>query len=595
MMHAIGHRGKAERCTFVDEKAGIALGHVFCPTFRPANDNGRPTWYQDEDYTIALDGAIFNDDEFLSRAEGKPNGDRDTAAVAACFRENRSEFPDRLDGQFSLALWNRAEKTLCLVREAVGRKPLYYFYRADKSLLVFSSELKGILQHPVVARRMNRDALIVYLSFGRIPAPLTIFEGINRVYSGEVLQMDGWGKRKRRRYWRVPPYEPQIEDQEELIKTVREEFVHSVEKQIDGADRVGVFLSGGIDSTIILGTLKLLGIKDIFSFTIGLPESSNGAWTQDSDLYWANKVALRFGSRHRQLVFDNREKLADPHWQVYWQFDEPHIHSNRGYAIYLLSQAAKKTGVGICLSGQGADNVFGAGAWAKLRKMDSNGIQNRSAEELILDCCSTYFPFQEQKKFLAESPEHEPKMPAKLIKAYLDVVSANDIYNTTHGVLLTMCGIDGYRLVEDVVPCLNDVEVRSPYWDAKLIEMANRIPASMRGSRSKEMSKAVLKLAFKDVLPEGVVSRRKWGLIADYLSVGQAAQVQDLYFSPEALNRTGLFRAEGLQRIVSKEWKKTGDDSYRRIGRRTWALLSLQMWYEKYINGMDFSATEVVN
>jgi asparagine synthase (glutamine-hydrolysing) len=200
MLKAISHRGQSGRRAFVDDHVGVAIGHVAAPAFQGADVAGLSSWHDDEEYVAILDGALFNTADVLSSSWPRRYRDHSIGVMVEHLRQRSADFPEKLDGHFSLAVWDKKQRHLWLARDTFGVKPLYYAHFPEKELLIFASELKGVLAHPAINRRLNREALIAYLTFGYVPAPLSIFDGIDKVFPGAVMKTNGGGTMTLRQY-----------------------------------------------------------------------------------------------------------------------------------------------------------------------------------------------------------------------------------------------------------------------------------------------------------------------------------------------------------------------------------------------------------
>jgi len=575
MLDAIGHRGSVARRTFVDERAGIAIGHVFAPAFLASEDAALPKWHEDENYVATLDGSIFNAADF-----GPSSGryqDRESGAAIEHLRQSPSTFPEKLDGHFGLAVWDRARRELWLARDVPGCRPLYYSHLADKGLVVFASELKGILAHPAVERRVGREALTAYLTFGYLPAPLGIIDNTHKMFPGEVLRFDQTGDMTERLYWQIPPYDVQQGDLEELAKQTREQVIRAVEKHAAGARRVGVYLSGGADSTIVLGVLKLLGVPEVHTFTMGF-RTDPGKEHLSEDLYWAEQAARAFGSIHHPIVIDRRHdpRALLPH--ALRQFDEPTLTPNC-YSKFLLAEAARREGVDSCMSGSCAGPCFQQPSIKHIRKMHAAAGDGASREELILFNRTKLFSFDQQQELLVDAEPRAREIALGIIQRFAQGVEAPSFGDFMNGTLVRMQAEKSIG-VQDRASIVNGVELRHPFHDAALLRFANTIPPRFKGSESDDMQKAVLLAAFKDMMPEGITSREKTGFPSYYWTNGEVDDLKQQLLSPAALERVGLFRPEAVQAILDADKVSTKKSA----GQRTWGVLVMQAWFERYIN-----------
>lgn len=577
MLNAIGHRGTVARRFYVDEKNGLAVGHVFAPVSQAPDE---AQWHEDENYVATLDGAIFNATDFLPREWRQNYKNRDTAGAIACLKQSPSDFPEKLDGYFGLAIWDKSRRHLRIVRDALGGKPLYYCHLADKGATVFASELKGILTHPAVKRSVSREALTAYLTFGYVPAPLSIFENIYKVFHGEVVEMDFQARLTKRQFWKFPPYRPGDGDLQTFAAALREHVIQSVRRHAGDTEHFGVFLSGGIDSTIVLAILKMLGAAP-HTITLGFrtnPEKKH----LDSDLYWAERSAQKFGSVHHDISI---EPTHDPNLllpRILRQFDEPMLTPN-AYSKYFLSEAAKQADINLCLTGCNAGATFERMTTKSVEKLRQKAGAGAGIEELVMLNRTKLFSFDEQRELLVEPPPDSRQTALSIVTRYGEDVEGDDLSDLIFGVATRMQGTEKSLTVLDRTAALNGVEVRHPFYDAQLLQFANTIPARFKGSESDEMLKAVLRLAFEDILPTEISEREPTGYPSYYWTQGEVDHLKQHLLSPSGLKRTGLFRPNTVQKILEADKTSTKKSA----GKRIWGLLMLQAWYELYVNEND--------
>lgn len=577
MLHAIGHRGTASRRYYFDEKNGLALGHVFAPA---SQTSGEPQWHEDENHVALLDGAIFNAQDFLPPQWRQQYKNRDTAAALEYLKQNPSDFPKKLDGNFGLVIWDKSRRQLRIVRDALGGKPLYWCHLAGKGAIILASELKGIIVHPAVQRNVSREALTAYLTFGYIPAPLSIFENIYKVFHGEIVEVDSGARVSQRQFWRFPPYRSAPGDLQTFAGALREQVIQAVRRQAGDAERLGIFLSGGIDSTIVLAILTMLGVTT-HTITLGFrtnPEKKH----LDSDLYWAERSAQRLGSVHHAICIepDHDPNVLLP--RILRQFDEPMLTPN-AYSKYFLSETARNAGLNLCLTGSNAGATFERMTQKSVEKARQKAGAGVSIDELVMINRTKLFSLEEQGELLVEPPAEARQIALSVVARYGQDVEGEDLSDLIYGISTRMQGTEKSVTVYDRSAALNGVETRHPFYDAPLIQFANTIPARFKGSESEEMLKAVLKLAFADILPAEISEREPTGYPSYYWTQGEVEHLKQCLLSPRGLKRTGLLRPDTVQQIldVDKASKK------KSAGKRTWGLLVLQAWYELYVNEND--------
>ncbi len=574
MLEAIGHRGTGLRRTFVDPAAGVALGHAFAPEFSNPCETPAPHWHEDPNVVATLDGAIFG------AAPAAVTGSRDVAHAVESFRADASRFPAGLEGPFSLALWSGAGRTLYLAREALGSRPLYAAHDAARGLSVFASELKGVLAHPAIERRADPRAISAYLSFGYVPAPLSMVAGVEKVFPGDVIRIGPDASLTRRAFWSHPPFDVRTDDLDALAAATREQLLASVSRHVNGARRVGVYLSGGVDSTLVLCALRLLGVPERRTFTFGLQVDAGSA-RHTEDLHWAARVAQSFATSHHPVrigVDDDPSRILP---RLVRHMDEPFVTPNV-YAKYFLAAAAQREGIDSCLSGSSCGMIFQRYSEAKLSKFRKRAGAGASVEEIYLAARNGFVPCDEQAALL------EPAVDARetaleVIRRYRHGIVSDDLSDVIHTTILRFQGAEKSLNAQERAAVLNGVWLRHPFHDAELLRFANTVPAKYKGSETQDMLKVVLKRAFHDELPDEVAARPRIGPPSYYWTRGEVKPLVRQLLSPAGLRRTGLLREDQVRRLIEED----SSSQRKSAGKRTWGLLALQAWYELYVLRSD--------
>jgi len=580
MLTAIEHRGPVLRRTFVDQAAGIALGYVFAPEFNAPSAAIAPHWYDDRDVVATLDGAVFGG------APSAVNISSDVAHVVRSFRADASRFPTGLEGPFSLALWSRAARTLYVAREALGTRPLYAAHDAARGLLVFASELKGVLAHPAIERTVNPRAISAYLSFGYVPAPLSMIAGVEKVFPGQVFRIGPNADVTERAFWSPPPFAARTDDLDALAAETREQVIASVARHVNGAQRVGVYLSGGVDSTLVLCVLRLLGVSERKTFTLGYQvDPAHPRYTED--LRWGARVAHTFATSHYPVMIGVDDDVGQVLPRLLRHMDEPMVTPNV-YAKYFLGEAARREGIDSCLSGSGCGMIFQRYDEQKLARFRTRAGPGASAEEIYLAARNGFVPCAEQEALL-ESPVDARETALEIIRRYRDGVESEDLSDVIHTTIVRFQGAEKSLAAQERGAVLNGVWLRHPFHDAGLLRFANTIPAKYKGSEARSMLKVVLKRAFDDVLPDDVADRPRIGPPSYYWNRGELEPLAHRLLGPAGLRRTGLLREAGVRRLLAGE-----RPDKKSAGKSTWGLLMLQAWHELHIQRSDafFEALE---
>jgi asparagine synthase (glutamine-hydrolysing) len=577
MLEAIGHRGPACRRTFLDRAAGIALGHVFAPEFSGPVAGGAPHWYEDRDLVTTLDGAVFG---AAPSAVGAVSGSRDVTHVAASFRADGSRFPAGLEGPFSLALWSRAARTLYLAREALGTRPLYVAHDPVRGLVIFASELKGVLAHPAIERTVDPRAISAYLSFGYVPAPLSMIAGVQKVFPGHVLRIGPAADLTARAFWSVPPFAARSDDLDALAAETREQVIASVARHVNGAHRVGVYLSGGVDSTLVLCVLGLLGVSERKTFTLGYQvDAANPRYTED--LRWGARVAHAFASSHQPVVIGLDDDFRRVLPRLLRHMDEPMVTPNV-YAKYFLAEAARRQGIDSCVSGSGCGMIFQRYDEHKLAKFRTRAGPGAGVDEIYLAARNGFVPCADQAALL-ESPVDARETALEIIQRYRDGVESDDLSDVIHTTIVRFQGAEKSLAAQERGAVLNGVWLRHPFHDAGLLRFANTIPAKYKGSETRSLLKVVLKRAFEDILPADVADRPRIGPPSYYWSRGELQPLAQRLLGLDGLQRTGLLRETGVRHLLDAERADKGKSA----GKTAWGLLMLQAWHELYIQRSD--------
>jgi asparagine synthase (glutamine-hydrolysing) len=502
----------------------------------------------------------------------------------------------RLDGMFAFATWDRERERLMIGRDRVGKKPLYYW--SAPGVFVFASEIKGVLAHPAVSRELDPDALSSYLTFGYVPTPDTFFKGIKSLPPGHVLTLDAGREPDIARYWRLElPSEPQDLSPAEAAAAVREQLREAIRRRLISDVPLGAFLSGGIDSSAIVALMtRDLGLR-VKTFTIGF-EDNEGF----DERPFARAVAEQFGTEHHeQIVHPNAVDLVD---ELVWHHDQPFGDSS-AVPTYLLNQVARQE-VTVALSGDGGDELFGgyerfaAGVAAERFAALPGPLRSAARGGLGL------LPPRTMRGRAGSAQRFAAQADLGLPWAYLAWVSYTPedwrqrllstpssrghddyarIWASTAGAptldRLLALNLETYLLDDllvkaDRMSMAHALEVRSPFLDTELIELASRLaPAhKVRGLSLKR----VLKSAVADLLPPEILKRRKKGFgvpldrwfrqdLEAYTSatLGREARLRD-HVVPEALDGLLAEHASGA----------------RNHGHALWTLLTLELFLQRH-------------
>jgi asparagine synthase (glutamine-hydrolysing) len=567
----------------------------------------QPTFNADKSVAVILNGEIYNYRELRHDLEKRGHSFRsqsDTEVLPHLYEEYADEMVQHLNGMFAFALWDSKRRRLLLARDRFGEKPLYWCV-FDNTLL-FASEPKVLLAHPAVKSSLNLTALRQYLSFDYVPAPLTIYQGINKLPAAHTLTLED-GKIETRSYWclsyetkQPPPTEA------EAAEHLRELLADSVRMRLVSDVPLGVLLSGGVDSSTIAALAVRASSEAVKTFSISFAESSF-----DESLY-ARAVAKFLGTDHHEerLSADLAANLVG---EIGSWMDEPFSDPSL-VPTYLLSRFTRKH-VTVALGGDGGDELF-AGypmyrghRWAENYVKVPQFVRARVIEPLIglLPVKTKNLSFDyKATRFIAGTKydrvarhhvwfgSFNPDEQEELLTPEVLRNSDGDIYrearlmlercDSTDVVEQMQCLDTQLYLAEDILTKVDrasmavSLEVRAPFLDPRVAEFAASLPANykLRGRRTKY----ILKRAIEDLLPPFVTRRGKKGFgvpVAEWLKGKLRPLARDL-LSPERVRKAGVFNPDYITRLQDEH--ERGVANHRKL---LWTLLMFELWHESFI------------
>lgn len=600
MALALHHRGPDDGGAWVDARAGIALGFRRLAILDTSERGHQPMLSADGRYVIVFNGEIYNFREIRGRLEGLghvfSSGTDTEVILAAAVQWGASSVPEHLQGMFAYALWDRDERVLHLVRDRVGIKPLYYGWNGNTFL--FGSELSALEQYPGFEGRVDPEAVELYLDFGYVPTPLSIYEGIRKLQPGTALQVQvGKESGEPQRYWELSSAfaaSPWTGSDREAVETLENILESAVERHMVSDVPLGALLSGGIDSSTVVAMMCAKARGRVKTFSIGFAEKGF-----DESIF-AREVAHHLGTDHTEMRVSPEDALAviPKLPEIY---DEPFADSSQ-IPTFLISQLARSQ-VTVALSGDGGDELFGGynrylyapkiwrsvSAIPRAVRVPLSGVLKKSLEvmhgfgwegvrsdgsmkaamalqatsltEMYWGLCRTSFQPAGRPHPLSDRTigEQSPEAVESLIR--LDMLSylPDDILTKVDRASMAV-----------------SLEARIPLLDDNVIAFAARLPRAMkiRGKSTKWLLRQVL---YKHV-PRELMERPKAGFaipLATWLR-GSLADWADGLLDSDALREQNFLDPAAIHR----EWLDFRAGK-RAIHYRIWALLMLQAWSKK--------------
>src|SRR3989344_4944123 len=354
MVERCHHRGPDDRGVFVSPQ--MSLSHNRLAILDLSEKGHQPMWNEDHTRAIVFNGEIYNFQEL--REELKTRGfsfvsDSDTEVILAAYDEYGEKCVEKLNGIFAFAIWDTKRKTLFLARDHVGVKPLYYYHQGGK--FIFSSEIKAILEHPDVPRFLHREAFNHYLRVLYVPEPLTMFAGIHRLPPGSFAVFRA-GQLTVHSYWKPTFGDYLKSSREEIATELRGRIAAAVKRQLVSDRPLGLYLSGGIDSSVVLWSMRQARDKvDTFSVGFDLAEHEQSE-KFNADFFLARRTAEQFETNHHEVMLSPHDVVENMEKAV-WHMDEP-ISNPTALSMFKIASFSKPH-ADVVLTGDGGDELFG--------------------------------------------------------------------------------------------------------------------------------------------------------------------------------------------------------------------------------------------
>lgn len=616
MNRRIVHRGPDDEGFLLEENVGLAMRRL---SIIDVKSGHQPLANENRDVWIVFNGEIYNHAELRLDLEERGHQYRtrsDTETIVHLYEEYGSDCVKHLRGMFAFVIWDRRKRVLFAARDRLGIKPFYY--RWDGKSFLFGSEIKTILAYPGVEPELDRGRLAEYLAFGYITGRQTMFSGIRKLMPGHTLELGERGEPKIGRYW-------DLTVQVDEIPRGREYYVSHYRTMLESAVRshlmsdvpLGIFLSGGLDSSAVAALTAKIRRDKIQTFAVGYGEE------EFSELPYARQVAAHIRSDHHEVRL-SREEFFDSLPRLIWHEDEPIVWPS-SVSLYFVARLARER-VTVVLTGEGSDETL-AGytryAWTLfnsrmdrsyraltpgfLRRWLRTSIGNapfsaalhRKLEHTFLMRDGASWPSFYFDNFYAAFSDTEFSQlltPEALETAGQAYDGSMGPWDRSSGDLLhrlLYTDINSYLIEllmkQDQMSMAASIESRVPFLDHALVEYTARIPADQQ---IKGMAgKFVLKEAVEDLLPHDIIYRKKMGFPtpwAYWLAGPQLQHIQTLLTEPRSAAR-GLFRADAISRIFAEH--RSG---HRDHGNRIWRLLNLELWQRVCLEGDLESASSPV-
>jgi asparagine synthase (glutamine-hydrolysing) len=606
-LDAMRHRGPDASGEWAD--GTCALGHRRLAIIDLTETGRQPLGNEDGTVQVTFNGEIYNFAALRNELRGLGHRFRtrtDTEVIVHAYEQWGTRCVDRLRGMFAFGVWDQRRRRLYLARDRVGKKPLFYTRQPDRFL--FASELQGLLADPAVPREVDFASLDTYLSCGYIPAPASAFFGVAKLPPAHWLTLDlrpSGPDVRVERYWALG-YGPKLRLSEaEACEALRETLTEAVRLRMVSDVPLGAFLSGGIDSSIVVGLMAQLSDRPVKTFSIGFEEAAF------NELDHARRVADRWGTDHHPLVI--RPDALAVVGMLARHFGEPYADSS-AVPTYYVSQITREC-VTVALNGDGGDESF-AGYERYLAHRLAGRIGRvpgvrRTAKALaraLPDSTDPLNRVRRARRFLASldqpadrryacwltyfRPEAKDRLYTEDFRKQVGTAAPVAWLESLYGEAAGLDPVDAAMSVDvrsylpfdllvkvDITSMANSLEARSPFLDHAVMELAARLPAryKLRGTTSKYL----LKRAFADSLPPENVSLPKMGFgvpVGGWFRGPLRGLLRDSLLSGRAASR-GYFRPAEVGRLVNLHLEGRADHTYQ-----LWNLLMLELWHREVLD-----------
>ncbi len=566
----IAHRGPDDQGIY--EADGMLIGNRRLSILDVAGGH-QPMFSDDGQIAVVQNGEIYNFVELSKNVECRTTCD--TEVILRLYERDGEDFIRQLNGMFAIAILDRRRGCLLLYRDRLGKKPLYI--HDDGKRLRFGSEIKSLI--PMGLRpELDWTALDAYLTFNFVPPPLTLFRGVRHLLPGHMLRIDASGVSERA-YWRIesePEERSESEWQDQILDTLRD----SVRIRLRSDVPLGAFLSGGIDSSLIVKLMSELRPKDIPTFCIGLDDASNEDWR------YAQKAAQYCGTNHHCEIVQPDIAASWP-LSVYFN-DQPHGDVSF-LPTYWVSRMARRH-VKVALTGDGADELFGGyGVHLRLMAECQALFSNRPAFERACYQAINIFSEQERQSLYCDQTRRliGGADAFALAEPHFAQFRHQDPLNQMLGLDVGLL-LPGNNLVKpDKMAMAVGLETRSPFLDYRLVELAFRIPGHLK-IRSGE-SKSILKTTAARVLPRDIIYRPKQTFtlpVAEWFRGPLLPLLNETLLSSRSVSR-GLFEPRTIRALLEEH-----SSGRRNLSRQIRTLLALEFWQRIFIDqSLDHAPT----
>jgi len=583
----------------------VGLGHRRLSIIDLSTQGHQPMSNENGTVWIVYNGEIYNFIElkdYLIKKGHQFKSHTDTEVIIHLYEEKGKECLQYLRGMFAFAIWDDKRKSLFAARDRLGVKPFYFYFDHDK--LIFASEVKSILESQKVNAQVNRQVIDSYLTLGYVPAPQTMFVGIEKLKPGYTLSYER-GNLHIEKYWDIDGIEQGTDRGEKYyVEQFQALLYDCVKIRLISDVPLGVFLSGGIDSSTVVGLMsRMTGGRPVKTFCVGYQDK------QASELEYARIIAKRFNTDHHEYCLEPTD-FYDFIPKLVWHFDEPVVEA-AAIPLYFISKLAREH-VTVLLSGEGADELFGGySIYNQMRIIENYRkipafIRHGFLDESILNFIHATKKKQKirewltlplEKRYLGVSTEIGESIKNQLytesfnnevksrfsghgyLQAYFNAVSQKDTLSKMLYVDTKVWLPDDLLIKADKMSMATSVELRVPFLDYKLVEFSAGLPSKYKIKNN--ITKYLLKKSVQDLLPNDIIFRNKKGFpvpINAWFKGDFSDKAADILLNQRSVDR-GYFDRNYVTRLIGMH--KDGKENYSKL---LFSLMVLEIWHKTFID-----------
>lgn len=607
MLGVIVHRGPDDGGMMIESEVAMGMRRL---SIIDLHDGQQPISNEDERYTVVFNGEIYNYVELRKELADRGHQfktNSDTEVIVHLYEDYGEKCVDHLRGMFAFSVWDRQREKLFIARDRLGIKPLYY-HISEKNFVCFGSEIKSLLCCPAVPRELDRFALSDYLSLKYVPAPRTMFKGIEVLPPGHTLTIEN-GVVKRKQYWDLDFSEKSTLGENANIDSLLDHLRESIRLRLRADVPFGAFLSGGLDSSLIVALMSEQLEQPVNTFSVGFAGSGEA-----DELPFARIVADQFNCKHHELVVTADDFIQNAE-KVIHHLDQP-IADQATVATYMVAGLARQH-VKMVLTGEGGDELFAGyarysverlsntfrllpspigkiirGAASKLPGLRRQKIAiNALTQRCEIKRFSNWFPmFNDELKQQAISNSFLPYV-SEVNEAFASCLRSTTAKSPLDRMLYvdSKTWLPDYLLLRgDKLTMAQSLEARVPLLDHHLVEFACGLNPNMK-VRGRTRKYALKKVAER-LLPGSIVHRKKQGFpipINEWLRNEANPMMHDL-LSSSTIQRRGFFDAKVVEKMVRQH-----ESGYADHATELWGLMSIEIWMNQFLESKPLAGLSV--